>query len=72
MLGFSRSFLAAGSSALIVSLWPVADDVTEVLMGVLYSELAKGSDLQSAMQMAQLTVLRKPGMAHPFFWAPLT
>ena len=31
ILGFTRSFLAAGSSALIVSLWPVADESTELL-----------------------------------------
>ena len=27
-------------------------------------------DLMRAMQIAQLTVLEHPGMAHPFFWAP--
>ena len=57
MLGFTRSFLSAGSSALIVSLWPVADDTTEVLMDTLYSELAKGTDLMDAMQAAQLRLL---------------
>lgn len=70
VLGFSRVFLAAGSSALIASLWPVADDATELLMSTLYGELAKGVDLQRAMQTAQLTVLKQPGLAHPFFWAP--
>lgn len=70
VLGFTRSFLSAGSSSLIVSLWPVSDDATEVLMGTLYGQLAQGQDLQRAMQAAQLAVLRDPKMAHPFFWAP--
>jgi len=69
-LGFTRSFLAAGSSSLIASLWPVSDDAAEQLMTTLYGRLAGGADLQSAMQDAQLAVLRNPKMAHPFFWAP--
>ncbi|RYZ12622.1 MAG: CHAT domain-containing protein [Comamonadaceae bacterium] len=70
VLGFTRSFLSAGASSLIASLWPVSDDATAVLMGTLYAELAKGRDVQQAMQAGQLAVLRQPGMAHPFFWAP--
>ena len=70
VLGFTRSFLSAGTSALIASLWPVSDDATEVLMSTVYAELAKGRDVQSAMQAGQLAVLKQPRMAHPFFWAP--
>ncbi|MGR4868894.1 CHAT domain-containing protein [Variovorax sp. LARHSF232] len=70
VLGFTRSFLSAGTSALIASLWPVSDDATEVLMSTVYSELAKGRDVQRAMQAGQLAVLKQPRMAHPFFWAP--
>ena len=70
VLGFTRAFLAAGVSSLIVSLWPVADDATEVLMGTLYAQLARGDDLQRSMQAGQLAVLNTPALAHPFFWAP--
>lgn len=70
VLGFTRSFLSAGSSSLIASLWPVSDDATAVLMSTLYGELAKGRDLQQAVQAGQLAVLKDPKMAHPFFWAP--
>ena len=70
VLGFTRSFLAAGTSSLISSLWPVSDDATAILMGTLYTELAKGRDIQQAMQAGQLAVLKVPRMAHPFFWAP--
>ncbi|WP_449433496.1 CHAT domain-containing protein [Pseudomonas putida] len=68
--GFPRGFLMAGSSALIVSLWPVSDDAAELLMRTLYRELARGVDLQRAMQAGQLAVLHQPRSAHPFFWAP--
>ncbi|VTU39050.1 CHAT domain-containing protein [Variovorax sp. PBL-E5] len=70
VLGFTRSFLSAGTSTLIASLWPVSDDATEILMSTLYAELAKGKDIQLAMQAGQLAVLKEPRMSHPFFWAP--
>lgn len=70
VLGFTRSFLSAGTGSLISSLWPVSDDATAVLMGTLYAELAKGRDIQQAMQAGQLAVLKEPRMSHPFFWAP--
>ncbi len=70
VLGFTRSFLSAGSSGLIVSLWPVSDDATKLLMSTLYGELARGTDVQLAMQRAQIAVLKASGMEHPFFWAP--
>lgn len=70
VLGFTRSFLSAGSSSLIASLWPVSDDAAELLMRTLYAELAKGQDIQRAMQAGQVAVLKQDKMAHPFFWAP--
>lgn len=70
VLGFPRAFLSAGSAALIASLWPVSDDATAALMSTLYGSLARGRDAQQAMQDGQLAVMRQPGMAHPFFWAP--
>jgi hypothetical protein len=70
VLGFPRAFLSAGSGSLIASLWPVSDDATELLMSTLYGALAKGQDVQRAMQAAQIAVLRQPKLAHPFFWAP--
>ncbi|TPG23084.1 CHAT domain-containing protein [Variovorax ginsengisoli] len=70
VLGFTRSFLSAGTSSLISSLWPVSDEATAVLMGTLYAEFAKGRDIQQSMQAGQLAVLKDPRMAHPFFWAP--
>jgi CHAT domain-containing protein len=70
ILGFTRSFLSAGASSIVASLWPVADDATEVLMNRLYSELSTGRDLMLGMQTAQLEVQRTRRFAHPFFWAP--
>lgn len=68
--GFTRSFLTAGASGLVASLWPVSDDSTELLMTTLYGELARGTEAIDAMRKAQLAVLSQKKFAHPFFWAP--
>jgi CHAT domain-containing protein len=70
VLGFPRSFLSAGASALIVSLWPVSDESTEILMSTLYKGLRAGDSVQDAMQASQLAVLKNRKFAHPFYWAP--
>ena len=68
--GFTRAFLSAGASALFVSLWPVADESTEHLMTHLYRDLSGGKEAALALQAAQVSVLKRPQFAHPFFWAP--
>lgn len=67
--GFTRSFLSAGSSAIIASLWEVADDSTEMLMTKFYRGMEK-SDARQALRAAQIAVLKDPRFTHPFFWAP--
>jgi len=68
MWGFTRSFLAAGTRALMVSLWPVEDVSTSLLMGKFYEQL-RNENAQRALRSAQLDVLRNGQYRHPFFWA---
>lgn len=70
VLGFTRSFLSAGTSTLLVSLWPVSDAATETLMTTLYGDLAAGVEVQDAMRDAQRKVMADPATAHPYYWAP--
>lgn len=70
VLGFTRSFLSAGASTLLASLWPVSDAATETLMTTLYGDLAKGVEVQDAMRDAQRAVMADPATSHPFYWAP--
>lgn len=67
--GFTRAFLGAGAASLLVSLWPVEDDSTQLLMTTLYGDLARGMPAAQAMQRAQLAVLARPGYGEPYFWA---
>src|ERR1051326_1070158 len=68
ILGFTRSFLSAGAPALVVSLWPVADESTEKLMTRFYTEMSKGTERRKALQAAQLEVMRDARFAAPYFW----
>ncbi|HZE91589.1 MAG TPA: CHAT domain-containing protein [Rhizobacter sp.] len=70
IVGFTRSFLSAGVNSVVASLWPVADESTDLLMGRLYRELSAGHDLMESMRSAQLEVQKNRRFAHPFFWAP--
>ena len=69
--GFTRSFLGAGTSTLVVSLWPVEDVSTSILMAKFYEELRETAPPR-ALRAAQLAVLRRGEYHHPFFWAAFT
>ncbi|MFL9995401.1 CHAT domain-containing protein [Paraburkholderia sediminicola] len=70
ILGFTRAFFYAGTTSLIVSMWPVADESSALTMRTFYTQLTEGHEAIDAMRTAQLAVLKNPRFAHPFFWAP--
>lgn len=53
VLGLTRGLLAAGARAAVVSLWPVDDLSTTLLMGRLYTEVRAGVPPACALQAAQ-------------------
>jgi CHAT domain-containing protein len=69
--GFTRSFLGAGARTLVVSLWPVEDVSTSLLMAKFYEELRETNPPRS-LRAAQLAILRRDEYHHPFFWAAFT
>jgi len=68
--GFTRAFFYAGASSLIVSMWPVSDASTALMMRTFYRQLTQGAQAADAMRDAQLAALHTPRFAHPFYWAP--
>ena len=68
--GFTRAFLGAGASTLVVSLWPVADESTERLMANFHHGRVKGTNRNRALRDAQLTLLKDDNFRDPFYWAP--
>ena len=68
LFGFTRTFISAGASQMIVSLWNIEDMSTSALMDKFYKSAQK-NDLASALQQAQLDLLKDPKTRHPLFWA---
>lgn len=54
LLGLVRAFLYAGTSAVVVTLWPVDELSTRILMERFYGELLAGSSKAKALRTAQL------------------
>lgn len=67
---FSQSFLAAGASATITSLWKVADQPTATFMNQMYGSLAHGAPKAEALRAAKVRFLRSNStLSHPRYWA---
>lgn len=74
MLGFRRTFRAAGAKTVISSLWRVSDESTNELMRAFYERLwLQGESTQAALRGAQLDMLKQnrienEGHALPSTW----
>ena len=74
VMGLSRSLIAAGVPTIVVSLWKVPDDDTNLLMREFYTNLyEKKFDKAQAMRQAMLTMLNDDGgNFNPIAWAAFT
>jgi CHAT domain-containing protein len=71
IVGLTRAFLYAGTPAVVVSLWKVADSSTAELMVRFHAHLRDdGLSPSEALRRAQLDLVEKTGFAHPYYWAP--
>ncbi|MFM6830271.1 MAG: CHAT domain-containing protein, partial [Novosphingobium sp.] len=71
--GLARSFVAAGARSLLLSHWPVRDDVASRLTLDTLQGASKGATRAEALRRAQLAIMKDknvPGGAHPATWAP--
>jgi CHAT domain-containing protein/Tfp pilus assembly protein PilF len=67
--GLRRSMFLAGAETLVMSLWPVSDYVTREMMTAYYRGLKTGLGRGEALRQVQLSMLKRKGREHPFFWA---
>ena len=66
--GLQRAFLTAGAKSVVMSLWRVDDNATQLLMSTFYENwLIKGQSRQKAFSNAKVE-LRKQ-YPHPYYWA---
>ena len=63
--GLSAIVQRRGASSVIASLWRVEDQSTASLMRRMYDEMAAGTDVARALQLAQLSLADR----HPYYWA---
>lgn len=67
--GLQRAFKLAGVNSIIMSLWKVDDDATQLLMTSLYQNYCKGMSKREALLSAQKVVKNTPGFEDPYNWA---
>lgn len=68
VIGLPRAFLGAGAAAVVVSLWVVQDETTQMLMTHWYQRLSEGSSRAAALRAAQQSLREQ--YPHPYYWAP--
>nr|XP_022903703.1 tetratricopeptide repeat protein 28 [Onthophagus taurus] len=64
-----KSLLGAGVQAVLISLWPVPDTATKILLRAFYSALLQGTRAARALAEAMQTVQHTKHFAHPANWA---
>ena len=74
VFGLRRAFQLAGASSVVMSLWPVDDEMTSKWMLSMYRGwLVDGKSTASAVRRANLAILNqrraKHLSTHPFYWA---
>jgi CHAT domain-containing protein len=75
IFGLSRVFLIAGAKVVIVSLWPVSDSSTKILMVKFYDnmiEMAKGVSINVSRAFQEVMIWMKGRREHrsPLEWSP--
>jgi CHAT domain-containing protein/Tfp pilus assembly protein PilF len=69
LIGFTRAFIYAGASNLVVSMWKVNDQPTAHLMIGFYSNIRRGQSYGEALRNAKLELIDHPEYAAPRNWA---
>jgi CHAT domain-containing protein len=72
--GLAQAFFYAGAQSLLVSHWPVFDDIAPVLTVEALKRSLAGEPRAEALQAAMHQIRTDPAMdaAHPAVWAPFT
>ena len=69
LMGFARAWMSAGATAVVASLWPLADD-SGALFGSFYGARLSGRSASEALQTAQTAMIRGQGWrAEARHWA---
>ncbi len=67
VFGLQRAFKQAGAQTMVMSLWEVSDDATQMFMTLFYQNMMKGLSKQEAFNAAQQSVREQ--RPEPYYWA---
>ncbi len=74
VVSVARSFMYAGAPSVIMTLWPVNDQATQLIMQDFYARLQAGKAKDLALREAKLAYIErvkdKGIAAHPVLWGP--
>ncbi|RYG41078.1 MAG: CHAT domain-containing protein, partial [Chitinophagaceae bacterium] len=73
VISLAHSFMYAGCSSVIMSLWKIDDKTSAEIITDFYRLLSEGKSKSEALRQAKLQYLNKSSaaMAHPYYWAGL-
>jgi len=71
VISLGRSFMYAGTPAVVMTLWQLSDYSAPVIMDLFYEQLKAGKLKDEALRQAKINYLAKAKgiAAHPAFWA---
>lgn len=71
VVSIGRSFMYAGTPALLMTLWRLNDDSGALIIEKFYQNLDQGMEKDEAIRQAKLAYINQadPTAAHPFLWA---
>jgi len=71
VMSLSRSFLQAGATSVVHTLWPVDDAKSREIMVGFYEEIKRGKTKSSALSKVKRAYLDQhpPFYTHPYYWA---
>jgi len=67
--GLNRAFFYSGTSAVLMSLWPVNDQATCQLMERFYTHLRSSESIAEALRKTKLEMINSGILSHPYYWA---
>jgi CHAT domain-containing protein len=67
--GLRRAFHLAGARRVMISLWKVDDQATQLLMREFYSRWLSGLDMDDSLQEAKKYLIDHTEFSHPKYWA---
>lgn len=69
VFGLQRGFKKAGAGTILMSLWDVSDEATQILMTEFYKNYLNGKSKRESLLASQKVVRETPGFEDPEYWA---